>query len=278
MEIGIFAKTFEAAGIEDNMAAVAAAGINAVQYNLSIAGLPTIPEKVDADTIERIRSAAAAHNVRLAAISGTFNTAHPDPAVRTTGIARFAELVRAAVELGIPVITLCSGSRDTQDMWRHHPDNATPEAWADSRSSLSQLARLAEDAGIVVAVEPEHTNVVSTADLARKMLDEINSPALKIVFDAANILDTEDLSESTTIPVIEHALMILGPDIALAHAKELVPGRHALAPGHGALPWKSILDGLANAGYTGTLVMHGLPESEVSPGVAFLRQQLEVSI
>ncbi|MGN7150792.1 sugar phosphate isomerase/epimerase family protein [Arthrobacter sp. SAFR-179] len=278
MEVGIFAKTFEAAGIEENMAAVAAAGITAVQYNLSIAGIPTVPEKVDADTIERIKSAAAANNVRLAAISGTFNAAHPNPAVRNTGISRFVELVRVSVELGIPVITLCSGSRDAEDMWRHHPDNATPEAWADSRDSLTRLAALAEDAGIVVAVEPEHTNVVSTADLARKMLDEIGSPALKIVFDAANILDTEDLSDTTTVPVIEAALETLGPDIALAHAKELVPGRRALAPGQGALPWKSILNGLASAGYTGALIMHGLPESEVSSGVDFLRQQLEVTV
>jgi sugar phosphate isomerase/epimerase len=276
MEVGIFAKTFEAAGIEENMAAVAAAGITAVQYNLSIAGIPTVPEKVDAETIERIKAAAAAHNVRLAAISGTFNTAHPDPAVRETGITRFAELVRVAAELGIPVITLCSGSRDAEDMWRHHPDNATEEAWADSRSSLSRLAALAEAAGVIVAVEPEHTNVVSTADLARRMLDEVGSPALKIVFDAANILDTADLSDSTTVEIIGHALKTLGPDIALAHAKELVPGRRALAPGQGALPWKSILNGLVNAGYTGALVMHGLPESEVSSGVAFLRQQLEV--
>ncbi|MFF2032193.1 sugar phosphate isomerase/epimerase family protein [Arthrobacter sp. NPDC058192] len=278
MEIGIFAKTFEAPGIEENMAAVAAAGITAVQYNLSIAGIGTVPENVDADTIERIKSAAAAHNVRLAAISGTFNTAHPDPAVRSTGISRFAELVRVSVELGIPVITLCSGSRDVEDMWRHHPDNSTPEAWADARESLTRLAKLAEDAGIIVAVEPEHTNVVSTADLARTMLDEIASPALKIVFDAANILDTADLSEPSTIPVIEHALKTLGPDIALAHAKELVPGRPALAPGKGALPWKFILNGLDNAGYAGALIMHGLPESDVTSGVAFLRQQLEVSV
>ncbi|MBX7445949.1 MULTISPECIES: sugar phosphate isomerase/epimerase [unclassified Arthrobacter] len=278
MEIAIFAKTFEAAGIEENMAAVAAAGITAVQYNLSIAGIDTVPEKVDADTIEKIKSAAATHNVRLAAISGTFNTAHPDPAVRETGLTRFAELVRVSVELGIPVITLCSGSRDPEDMWRFHPDNATPEAWADSRQSLTRLARLAEEAGITVAVEPEHTNVVSTADLAHTMLDEIGSPALKIVFDAANILDTDDLSDATTAGIIDHALKTLGPDIALAHAKELVPGRRALAPGQGALPWQYILSGLSAAGYSGALVMHGLPESEVGSGVAFLRQQLEVTV
>ncbi|NQD90461.1 sugar phosphate isomerase/epimerase, partial [Paenarthrobacter sp. CM16] len=59
---------------------------------------------------------------------------------------------------------------------------------------------------------------------------------------------------------------------------ELVPGRRALAPGQGDLPWNAILAGLALTGYTGALVIHGLPESEVGSGVEFLRHRLEVTV
>lgn len=274
MHLGIFAKTFQESGIEANMQAVANAGITAVQYNLSITGLGTLPESVPQEVIEQINSSAQQHGVQLAAISGTFNTAHPDESVREEGLRRFPELARVAAALGIPVITLCSGSRAPQDMWKFHEDNHTAQAWADSRDSLTRLAQIAEKAGIVVAVEPEHTNVVSTADLARRMLDEIGSPALKIVFDAANIVDTADLSTETTVPVIDHALEVLGNDIALAHAKELVPGRAAVPPGAGQLPWHAILAGLARIGYDGTLVMHGLDEQDVASGTSYLRDQM----
>ena len=74
-------------------------------------------------------------------------------------------------------------------MWRWHPDNTTAAAWADSRTTLQALAALAEDHGLTLAVEPEHSNVVATADQALVMLEEVDSPALKIVYDAANLLD-----------------------------------------------------------------------------------------
>ncbi len=76
-------------------------------------------------------------------------------------------------------------------MWRWHPDNTTPQAWADSRTTLQALAALAEDYGLTLAVEPEHSNVVATADQAITMLDQIGSPALKIIYDAANLLDPD---------------------------------------------------------------------------------------
>lgn len=47
--------------------------------------------------------------------------------------------------LGTSVITLCTGTRDPDDMWRWHPDNSTPEAWRDVRAALVILHGLAED-------------------------------------------------------------------------------------------------------------------------------------
>jgi sugar phosphate isomerase/epimerase len=269
MQLGIFAKTFPG-GIDANMAAVADAGIPAVQYNLSIAGLDTVPADVDSVVLADIAGAAERYGVTLAAISGTFNTAHPDPGVRRDGLERFPTLAAAAAQLGIPIITLCSGSRDPQDMWRRHPDNDTAEAWQDSRASLERLAAIAERTGVTLAVEPEHTNVVSTAERARKMLAEVGSDRLKIVFDAANLIDTADLREPTIRSIISHALDILGPDIVLAHAKELVADRSAVAPGQGVLPWPWIIDELAAAGYAGTVVTHGLSAASVPTALATL--------
>ena len=262
MQLGIFAKTF-AGDIDENMKAVARAGITAVQYNLSIAGIDTVPEQIPPGTLPRIADAASRHGVELAAISGTFNTAHPDPSVRSLGITRFPVLAAAAAELGIPVITLSSGSRDAHDMWRHHPDNSTPEAWTDSRTSLIRLAAIAEDNGVTLAVEPEHTNVASNAALARKMLDEVGSDHLKIVFDAANLIDVSDLSQETITLVIDDALNLLGAEVVLAHAKELVPDRAQVAPGEGVLPWQHIIGKLTEVGYHGAVVTHGLPAARV---------------
>ena len=59
MQLGIFAKTFDRPDVAACLQAVADAGIPATQFNLSVAGLPTIPdEPVPADVIVQIRAAA----------------------------------------------------------------------------------------------------------------------------------------------------------------------------------------------------------------------------
>jgi len=58
---------------------IAGYGIYSVQFTLSCAGLETFPENVSSDLVQRITDAAEQATVELAAISGTFNMAHPDP-------------------------------------------------------------------------------------------------------------------------------------------------------------------------------------------------------
>ena len=167
--------------------------------------------------------------------------------------------------------------RDPQDMWRWHPDNTTPQAWADSRTTLQALATLAEDHGLTLAVEPEHSNVVATADQAITMFDQIGSAALKIVYDAANLLDPDGYDPAAAAAAITRDIATLGPHIALGHAKELIAERAPAAPGTGLLPWPLIVQTLHEAGFDGTLVIHGLPEASVPLAVTTLEAALAVA-
>ncbi len=278
MQLGIFAKTYDRPDVASCLQAVADAGIPATQFNLSVAGLPTIPDQaVPDDVVDAIRAATDQAGVALAAISGTFNSAHPDPAHRQTYLARFPHLCAVARDLQIGIITLSSGSRDPQDMWRWHPDNTTPQAWADSRTTLQALAALAEDYGLTFAVEPEHSNVLATADQAITMLDQIGSPALKIIYDAANLLDPDGYDPAAAAAAIGRDIATLGPHITLGHAKELIADRAPAAPGMGLLPWPLIVQTLHEAGFDGALVIHGLPETSVPLAVTSLEAALAVA-
>jgi sugar phosphate isomerase/epimerase len=275
MQLGIFAKTFDRAGVDSCLQAVADAGIPATQFNLSVLGLPTIPDApVQDPVIEEIRAASARSGVTLAAISGTFNAAHPDPAHRRIHLERFPYLCAAARDLQIPVLTLSSGSRDPENMWGWHADNAAAPAWADSRSTLQTLAGYAEEYGLTLAVEPEHSNVVATADQALTMREQVGSETLRFVYDAANLLDPDTFAADQAVEAISRDIDILGPHIALGHAKELIAGRAPAAPGAGWLPWPLIVRRLHAAGFDGTLVTHGLPESAVPLAVTTLNAAL----
>ena len=73
------------------------------------------------------------------------------------------------------MVTLCTGTRDPDDMWRAHPDNATPGAWRDSVEQIAAALAVAEAHGVTLAFEPEHNNVVRDAPAGRRLLDELRS-------------------------------------------------------------------------------------------------------
>jgi sugar phosphate isomerase/epimerase len=273
---GIFAKTFSRPSLEAVLDAVVGCGIRETQFNMSVAGLPSMPEKIDSALADRIRKASAERNLTVAAVSGTFNMIHPNVEVRRDGLRRLSVLAGACERLGTSVVTLCTGTRDTEDMWRRHPDNATPEAWRDLLVSMGKALEIAEESGVVLAFEPEINNVVDSAEKGRRLLDEVRSPRLKVIMDAANLFDQEDPSRtlSRSEEILGEAFELLGEDVVIAHAKDVKESGEVVAAGRGDLNYDLYLKHLVEAGYDGPLIMHGLGEEEVEGCLAFLEAKL----
>ena len=274
MNIGIFAKTFVRPTLAETLDAVVAHDIDTVQFNLACAGLPSMPDSLSDAVIADIRQQMDARGLKMAAISGTFNMIHPDVAQREAGLRRLAVMAAACARLGTHVITLCTGSRDAKNMWNRHPDNDTPEAWADLLACLEPALQTAEQYDVTLAFEPEVANVIDTAPKGRRLLDEVRSPRLKVVLDAANLFRAGDLARMPA--VLQEAFDNLGHDLVLAHAKDLAHDGEAghQAAGTGVLDYDRYLTLLAQHGYTGPLILHSLEEDQVDPAVAFLRGKL----
>ena len=280
MQLGIFAKTFVRSRFEETFDAVKSYGLDCLQFNFSSAGLPTLPESIDRSLALRIRAELEDRSLFMAAISGTCNLIHPDLAQRAQCVGRLQTMIAACRELGTPIVTLCTGTRDPADMWRPHRDNSSPEAWHDLVLSLEALLPAAESQAVTLGVEPEPANVIDSAQRARRLLQEMKSPSLKIVLDAANLLAPHDLARQHQI--LSEAFDLLGPDIVLAHAKDLksqgqTESEHrstTVAVGQGKLDYLHFLSLLEKADFTGPLILHSLAEHEVSSSVAFLRQRL----
>jgi sugar phosphate isomerase/epimerase len=279
MEIGIFAKTFARPTLEQVLDAVQAHGLTCVQFNLSCAGLPTLPDRIDPALCDYIRHEMAARGITMAAISGTFNMIDPDQRKRHNSLQRLRVLASACRRLGTSVITLCTGTRDPENMWHWHPDNQSPEAWSDLVEAMRTALQIAEDTNVTLAVEPEVSNVVDSAVKVRRLLDEIQSSRLKVVMDAANLFHTGELPRLREI--LAEAFTLLGPDIVIAHAKDLSNDGEAghEAAGTGLLDYDYYLSLLHQAGFDGPLILHSLTEAQVAECVGFLREKLaDVSV
>jgi sugar phosphate isomerase/epimerase len=272
MRVGIFAKTFARYSLGETLDAVRAHGIGCMQFNMSCASLPPMPEEIPAELTDSIRGEMERRNLAMAAVSGTFNMIHPDRGKRREGLRRLGVLADACGRLGTSVITLCTGTRDPEDMWHYHPENDNPMAWRDLLVSMEQAVRVAEEHEVTLAFEPEVNNVVDSAERSRRLLDEMRSSRLKVVMDAANIFREGELPVLDEI--LDKAFGLLGEDIVIAHAKDVKSTGEVVAAGRGELDYDRYLENLRGVGFEGPVILHGLGESEVEGSVAFLRAKL----
>lgn len=258
----IFARTYAFATAAGVLDAAVTDGYAGVQFNLSCIGLEPLPPSLPDGAAEAVAVEAARRGLRIAALSGTYNMAHPDSAVRLASRPRFANVVTAARRMGARIVTLCTGTRNAGDIWAGHPDNGSAAAWRDFRHELDFALDLASAAGIKLAVEPEPGNVIADAPAARRLLDEVGADNLGIILDAANLLTPEVLERQHQI--MAQAADLLGGDILLAHAKDISARGRVVAPGDGAVNMAAFVGLLRKAGFDGALVAHGFDQTDAA--------------
>ena len=273
VQLGVFSKTYRSATVSDIFRRINDDGLQLVHYNMTSSGLGAFPEHVSEPRCREIVDSAHENDLRVIGLSATFNMIHPDPSVRALGIRSFETLAAAAPRIGTRHLSLCTGTRNPTDRWAWHPDNAQPDAWRDLLRTLTELVPIAEQHDLVLGIEPETGNVVRTAHLARRLLDEVQSDRLQIILDPANLFDTAT-SVSEIDDLIVEAVTLLHEDITVAHAKDRSLDGRPCAAGKGAVDFRFFVSQLKEMQFSGPLVLHGLEEDEVSPSVRMLTEAL----
>ena len=274
MEIGIFAKIYEVASLEEVFQRMTAQGIFHTQFNLSCAGVGALPEHISDDNLEEIRALAEKYQVKMDALSGTFNMIARDMKEREDGCRRFHEVCRAAAYLNIPVVTLCTGSKHPTDKWTWHEENDTPEAWDDLIATTQVIMKDAEEYNLTFGIEIEASNIINSPERARKYMDSFAGNHLKIIMDGANLFRPHEVKDMKN--VLHHAFELVGKDIVLAHGKDLFldEGISFGAAGRGILDFAEYIGLLKEYGYDGALIMHGLTEEQVPDSKKYLEEMI----
>ena len=248
-EIGIFSRTYEIGDLEETYRRMTANGITHTQFNLSNAGLPSLPEHVAETKLEEIRTLTAKYNIRLDALSGTFNMIDPDEEARKKGCDQFKLQCQIARYLGIPIVTLCTGSKNKESKWKWHEDNTKQSSWDDLMRTTETILKYADDNDVILGVETEASNIICSPEIARKYMDASGSDRIKIIMDGANLFHDGDAADMEK--VLKEGFEILGRDIVLAHAKDISfkGNTEFVAAGQGDLDFRLYIDLLKKTGY-----------------------------
>ncbi len=285
MEIGICTTDFDRCPIDELFGKIHAMGFACVQLAFATVQeclfVPTgqceIPFSLPDGVAEQITRAASKHNIRIVCVNGTFNMAHPDPAVRQDSAIKFRGFAKAVKAIGCDRVSLCTGTRNADDLWRADPQNTTDAAWADMFEVMKALVQTAEAEGLTLLVEQEASNVVCTPERARKLMDDIGSDRLKMVMDCANLFHAGEARRENVQKVIGHAFDVFGADVRLAHGKDILagPGLDFCGAGDGIVDFSYMLSRLKQAGYQGDMVLHGIKTEQQMPQArAFMQDRL----
>jgi sugar phosphate isomerase/epimerase len=273
MKLGIFAKTFPGSSPHEVLQAAAAAGYASVQYNMACSGIGALPEVVDLVVANTVREASSQTGVEIAAVSATYNMIHPNLPMREAGRRSFEAIAAVAERMGSRLLTVCTGSCDAQDQWRHHPDNDGVTAWSEMVKEFRLLIGIADRYDIVIGVEPELANVINSAHRARSLIDTMGSDRIRIVFDPANLF--EEATDDDRRKIIAEAVHMLEDRIEIARAKDRnANGRFATA-GKGVIDYPHNVAALHRAGFRGSLITHGLAADEAPAVAAFLKDTIK---
>lgn len=267
LEVGIFARTFASSGLDTTLSSAREAGFRALHFNFACAGLPSLPTDLDPAACALIRDAFAAHGCSMVGVSATYNTIHPDRSRRHAETERAQRIIELAPTLGTTMVSLSTGTRDPDNMWRGHPGNDEPGAWRDLLDTLALLAASAQEAGVCLGIEPERNNVVSSAERARQLLDELRTPHLRIILDPANLVDPA--SPETQGDILSEAFELLASRTDMIHAKDVTITGH-VAAGRGLLDYGRVFDLVRNHHLRCPVVIHDVAVDDVPRARAFV--------
>lgn len=197
---------------------VAAAGFECVQLAIgkAIKGLDPRQTGINAAMAGEIGAAFARHQVRIEVLACYINPIHPEPETRRSLLDLFKQHLRHACAFGSGIVALESGSLNGD--YSPHPGNHSEEAFQQLLPVMRELVAEAQQCGVVVGIEAVTSHVVSTPEKMRRLLDEIASPFLKVVFDPVNLLNANNFTLQRE--VIHRSLELFGDEIIVVHAKD----------------------------------------------------------
>ncbi|MDD3920329.1 MAG: TIM barrel protein [Eubacteriales bacterium] len=197
------------------------------------------PEDFSPALAETLRREVAPLSI---AILGCYlNLANAEEEVYRETLAQYFAHLQLSAWIGDCIVGTETGNPNPE--YRYDPATSHGEKALDFFiKRLEPVVREAERLHTTIAIEPVYTHIVYSPQRARKVLDALRSPNLKIILDPVNLLHPDNIDRRDEI--IASAIDLLGPDIAAIHLKDYVrteTGLTAVASGLGEMDDRPLL-------------------------------------
>jgi L-ribulose-5-phosphate 3-epimerase len=272
MKLGVRAHDFGCLPADELAARIAAHGLESVQLapNKAIVGLESDAGRLGPGLASGIRRAFDRHGIRIAVLGCYINLGDRDACRRRPQLDRFKEYLRLARDFGCGIVGTETGSLNGD--FSRHPDNAGEEAFQIVLGSVRELVREAERVGVSVCLEAVERYVISSPRRLRRLIDEVDSPNLQVIYDPVNLLGPANHEQQDQI--LEEAHALLGDRIRIVHAKDfaVADGQfRELSAGQGRLNYGKVLRWIKARNPDIDVLLENTDPATVAGTVSFLR-------
>ena len=257
MKIGVRAHDFGRQAAISLATNIKEAGFDCVQLApaKAIEGINSFADITD-NHLEIIREAFNRTDVEITVLGCYIEPSLPDKAERLNNVEIFKTNLTNAKKLGVKIV-----GTETTGMDITTPAAEREKIFALLKDSVMRMVEQAEKENVIIGIEPVAEHTLNTPELTRRLLDEINSDKLKVIFDPVNLLLPCNIH--TQDEIFRNMFTLLGEDIVAIHIKDIVIENNQKA-------WRNIGTGVVNY----PLIFDWLRKHK--PGIHILREDAKL--
>lgn len=219
---------------------------------------------------ERCREIAATYRnagITIHSIGVYTNLIHPDVSERKANLDYFDAMMKIGGHMGVRTfITEAGHFHDDKAPPAHIPLEFRDEVWPQMVGTARQLSRIAAQHDAKVLFEPFYRGFFASAKRLRMFLEEVNSPRIRALLDAANLIEINDLDEM---------FQQLAPWIDCIHAKDRkLHTDRGVAAGKGDLDYPKFVTLAVQRAPHAPLVLEYVGAADYRPALEHLRKVL----
>jgi len=205
---------------EERLQEIRNQGFSCIHIALSkVPGFTADPSALTPGYAMYLRNAARKADIDIAVLGCYLNLANPNAEKLLQIQEKYYAHLRFASILGCGMVGTETGAPNESYSYDKEACHSK-EALETFITNLRPVVECAEKCGTILAIEPVYRHIVYDAKRAREVLDRIDSPNLKIIFDPVNLLWTDNYEQR--MEVIDEAIDILSDDIAMIHLKDCI--------------------------------------------------------
>jgi len=162
------------------------------------------------------------NGIRVSVFGSYLDPTHPDEEKRAQTILSYIENLKYAKSIGADMAGTETGGRNRYE----NPE----DSYKVLLDSFRQIVGAAEKLGVMMGAEGVAHHALNSPQTVRRLLNDINSPNLCVIFDPINLIGDDRLDAPNQ--VVDEMFNLCGNEIAAIHLKDfkVVDGKKEVVP------------------------------------------------